>query len=407
MAMPNEFDDSDWQYLRRTTASRDGDGPTARVVDLFAGCGGMSLGATEGLRAAGRVPEVVLAMELSSAIRSIYDANFRSKVAVDRTDVFDRFNGQVAARLTTVERSTQKTAGQIQLLVGGPPCQGHSDLNNHTRRRDPKNALYLRMVRATEVLEPDVVIIENVPGVRHADEGVVELARDRLERLGYSVEELIVSVASLGVPQLRSRHVLVATEHKVPGSIDAQLHTRHVANVRTLRWAIEDLAEARSETLFDTAAKLSPKNLTRAKFLQRSGKYDLPNHLRPPCHRDKPDHRYKSMYGRMRWDEPAQTITTGFGSPGQGRYLHPAALRTLTPHEAARLQFFPDFFNFGAVSKRGVLAEAIGNAVPPKLAFAIVHSVFAPDTDVTSRRETRADRQRSEQLGLFESQSSR
>jgi DNA (cytosine-5)-methyltransferase 1 len=103
----------------------------------------------------------------------------------------------------------------------------------------------------------------------------------------------------------------------------------------------------------------------------------LPNKLRPPCHRNKPDHRYKSMYGRLRWDQPAQTITTGFGSPGQGRYLHPDLPRTLTPHEAARVQFFPDWFDFGKAPSRSALAHCIGNAVPPKLGFAAARYLLA------------------------------
>jgi DNA (cytosine-5)-methyltransferase 1 len=77
------------------------------------------------------------------------------------------------------------------------------------------------------------------------------------------------------------------------------------------------------------------------------------------------------MYGRMRYDEPSQTITSGFSSPGQGRYIHPVRPRTLTPHEAARLQFFPDFFDFSMVKYRSSLATMIGNAVPMKLSYAV------------------------------------
>src|SRR4051812_46467341 len=79
---------------------------------------------------------------------------------------------------------------------------------------------------------------------------------------------------------------------------------------------------------------------------------------------------YISMYGRLLPDQPAQTVTTGFGSMGQGRYVHPTARRTITPHEAARLQFIPDFFEFGA-RERTALAEMIGNGVPPKLTYIV------------------------------------
>ena len=101
-------------------------------------------------------------------------------------------------------------------------------------------------------------------------------------------------------------------------------------------------------------------------FLHKNDLYDLPNRLRPKCHRSGTT--YKAAYGRLKWDEPANTITSGFGSPGQGRYVHPSNIRTLTPHEAARLQFFPDYFDFGDETKTS-LARMIGNAVPSKLSY--------------------------------------
>jgi DNA (cytosine-5)-methyltransferase 1 len=105
------------------------------------------------------------------------------------------------------------------------------------------------------------------------------------------------------------------------------------------------------------------------KYLVNKGVYRLPDRMRPDCHKDG-NHTYASVYGRLNWDEPAQTITGGFISPGQGRFVHPSLPRTLTPHEAARLQFFPDFFDFSNVEKRTALAEMIGNAVPMKLSYA-------------------------------------
>src|SRR4029077_4513254 len=118
-----------------------------------------------------------------------------------------------------------------------------------------------------------------------------------------------------------------------------------VARPRTLRWAIGDLRDTTGEPL-DTAAKMSPENLRRAQWLLDHGAFDLPNWLRPACHRDKPDHKYKSMYGRLRWGERSQTPPAGFGSPGQGRYLPPDPPRKIPPHEAPRLQVFPDWFSF-------------------------------------------------------------
>ena len=93
------------------------------------------------------------------------------------------------------------------------------------------------------------------------------------------------------------------------------------------------------------------------------------------------------MYGRLSWTRPAQTITTGFGSPGQGRYLHPSELRTLTPHEAARIQFFPDWYDFSPLKHRNALSRAIGNAVPPKLAFVLASHALALDVAAAGTEE--------------------
>ncbi len=105
--------------------------------------------------------------------------------------------------------------------------------------------------------------------------------------------------------------------------------------------------------------------------------HDLPNRLRPPCHQG--DHSYVSMYGRLKWKEPAQTITSGFGSLGQGRFMHPSLCRTLTPHEAARIQGFPDYFTFDAAVTRTELSVIIGNAVPPALAATLIARLIAAD----------------------------
>ena len=369
----------DLLFLRSHRRPPSADGPKLRIVDLFSGCGGMSLGASEAARSFGLSAEIVLAMELREQIRTVYDANFVTSIAERRGDVAERFDGEIGARPTLAERSTVCELGDIDLLVGGPPCQGHSNLNNHTRRKDPKNALYLRMIRAVEVIRPRAVIVENVPSVRRDQNDVVGRAMARLDELDYKVLEAIVPAVRLGIPQLRTRHFLLAVSGGRPLTPE-QLSAIEHPGVRDLRWAIGDLVDEPATSIFESASNLSPANARRARYLLRSDKYDLPNWLRPPCHRDKPDHKYKSMYGRLAWNLPAQTITTGFGSPGQGRYLHPERPRTITPHEAARIQFFPDWFDFSASRRRGILAECIGNAVPSKLAFCLTRVVLAAST---------------------------
>jgi DNA (cytosine-5)-methyltransferase 1 len=266
------------------------------------------------------------------------------------------------------EKGLVELAGHIDLLLGGPPCQGHSDLNNHTRRTDAKNQLYERMARFAELVRPMHLIIENVPAVLRDKRKVVDTTVEALRRVGYNLGHGIVELSSLGVPQRRRRHVLVAslTRDVCLESMTSGYHRL----APTVKWAIADLRSNDSGRLFDTPSTPTPRSCERIEYLFNHGCYDLPDSERPDCHRLY-EHTYRSVYGRLHWDEPAQTITGGFGCMGQGRFVHPAEERTITPHEAARLQFIPDFFSFDSVSSRTALAQMIGNAVPPKLTYVV------------------------------------
>jgi DNA (cytosine-5)-methyltransferase 1 len=325
----------------------------------------MSLGLHEAARRAGLNLKMALSVESDPEIAAIYKQNIDSQVRV--TDVTTLFDGQLGKSPTFLERQLASTVGQVQILQGGPPCQGHSDLNNHTRRQDPKNALYLSMARAAEILQPDTVVIENVAAVRWDKSDVVNTTKKTLEGLRYSVDARVLDLWNTGVPQRRRRFVLLASRSP---KIDPKAILESVEASwgdhpeRTVRWAIEDLVDVQATSDFDTPSKKSKENAARMAFLFETGRYELPDEERPICHQDG-NHSYRSVYGRLRWDRPAQTITTGFGSMGQGRYVHPQRRRTITPHEAARLQTFPDWFDFGENTRRGVLAKAIGNAVPP------------------------------------------
>ncbi len=342
-----------------------------RVADLFSGCGGLSLGAFEAARVNGLKPKVVFAVDLDETALGVYRANFRVNSKTARTaDVTKLFAGRLGTHLTPVEKKLRKKCGRVDLLVAGPPCQGHSDLNNSSRRRDPRNSLYLRVVRAAKVLQPRVVLIENVPAVVHDKGRVVARAKNGLEKLGYQVEGGLIEAVKIGLAQTRRRHLLVAVRAGKPdfGFIEGL----KVKKAKTVRDYIGDLVGLNGSRipLFDFASGMSKRNQARVRFLYENNRYDLPNHRRPECHHD--EHSYVSMYGRLRWTKPAQTITSGFGSMGQGRFLHPSQRRTLTPHEAARLQGFPDFFKFSTVLARTALQTTIGNAVPPKLAAVFV-----------------------------------
>ena len=352
--------------LRQANRPPEPAGDSVRAVDLFAGCGGLTVGLWEAARRQRRCLDLPFVLEKEPAYAGVYAANF--PMAGVRTGLVEEyFSGAPGSALTRAERGLRSEVGIVDIMMGGPPCQGHSDLNNWTRRSDPRNELYLRMARAAEVVQPRLVLIENVTAVQRDQSDVVGQTIGALEKLGFEVASRVVDLHRIGVPQRRRRHLLLASRDSSvdPGDALASLD-EDLSPGRDLRWAIGDLKESNGPGVMDLPSSMSAANQARAGYLFRTDSYELPDSERPPCHRDG-GHSYKSVYGRLRWELPAQTITTGFGSMGQGRYLHPSQARTLTPHEAARIQTFPDWFSFGTNSRRTQLATMIGNAVPPLL----------------------------------------
>jgi DNA (cytosine-5)-methyltransferase 1 len=360
----NPHDLFDLSWLRSTTppihSNRRGQ---VKLIDLFSGCGALSLGIEEACRALELGVKHIFAADINPLALDTYSRNFPG--ARYCGDPIESLVGPIDSPLSEAEKILATEFGEIDILAGGPPCQGHSDLNNHTRRQDPKNALFESMIRFAQILHPKHLIIENVPGVRNDKRGVTEIGRRALEAMGYKVFETVLVATHLGAAQRRRRYIMVATRQ--PGFSFQNLTT--VERERSLRWACEDLATSTNSGILDSHASSSKDNRTRIQYLFDNDLYDLPNELRPACHRLK-KHSYQAVYGRLKWDEPAPTITSGFNSPGQGRFIHPSAPRTLTPHEAARLQYLPDFFDWGKANREG-LTQMIGNAVPPKLAYAV------------------------------------
>jgi DNA (cytosine-5)-methyltransferase 1 len=276
--------------------------------------------------------------------------------------------------LTKEEKRLRDRVGEIDIVVGGPPCQGHSNLNNHTRRNDPKNSLYGRMARFARVFEPKHLIIENVHGARHDQGGIMDRTRAALELLGYRTDTAILHGEIVGVPQTRHRIFLVASLEKQP---DITLwEQRHRVAPRSFDWSQVGLLPT-VNSMLDVVTEAKGITKERIDWLFERKKYDLPDSMRPPCHRDK-EHSYGAVYGRIHPNRPAPTMTTGFTVMGQGRFVHPHKPRTLTPREGARLQFFPSWFSFGEVSgmTRKELVSLIGNAVPPKMAYVLALELF-------------------------------
>jgi DNA (cytosine-5)-methyltransferase 1 len=366
--------EADRRMLRRRKAPdwRSEEPSAIRIVDLFCGCGALSLGALEAARSLGLPARVELAVDLERAPLDVLAASFGAQGAVRQHDLAAVLDGETGEPETASERMMLKDVGRgPDICVAGPPCQGHSSLNNHTRHDDERNDLYLRTVRFAELRLPRLIVIENVASILNDQRRSVERAVERLCRLGYRVDHGTVSLDELGVPQTRRRHLLLASAHGEPAmTTKGLLDAYRVANPgrRSVRWAIGDLAEVDPDRPLDTPASPTERNRARMQLLIDEDLDDLPDEHRPPCHRDG-NHTYKSMYGRLRWDRPAQTITSGFGSMGQGRYVHPSLPRTLTAHEAARLQLLPDFVRLDLAPGRQQRARIIGNVAPMKLSY--------------------------------------
>lgn len=337
-----------------------------RLVDLFSGCGGMTVGVEEACRALGLRLKPLLAVDIDATALDIYQRNIPVE-STSTESVEALLDSELGSPLSMREQDLREQIGRVDILVGGPPCQGHSDLNNHTRRSDTRNALFLKMARFAEVCEPDHIIIENVLGVRYDSGNVFERTRHYLQLLGYSVDGGILRTDQIGVPQTRPRVLLVASKCS-PVTVSG-MAKRFRTPPRSFMWACADLIGLRSDDPYDRPAGMKSVTAERINHLFDNDLYELPDEHRPSCHREK-RHTYPSVYGRIRPWLPAPTITTGFMTMGQGRFVHPEERRTLTAHEGARIQTFPDWFRFGSLSRQHYL-RLIGNAVPPKLAYAV------------------------------------
>ena len=341
-----------------------------RMVDLFSGTGPMTLGVVEAGRATETNVIPVFAIDFEKTAALNYAYNFPDCNVVN-DDILKYVDGELGNPATEAEKNTLNMVGHIDMVIGGPPCQGHSDLNNHTRRNDPRNQLIFRVVRFVELTMPRYVVIENVQGIRHDKNHVLQIAENYLERLGYHLHENLLMASRFGVAQNRRRFILVATLD----DIDFNLKQYERDSVNGVWWAIGDLAEGEKEDVYNSSAKHSATNQERINYLFDNDIYELPYQLRPECQRNE-NNRYTSVYSRIHPDMPAPTITSGFGSIGQGRFGHPYERRTMTPHEAARVQFIPDFFKFSKELNRVALQKMIGNAVPPKLTYIIGLELF-------------------------------
>lgn len=325
---------------------------TLTAIDLFSGCGGLTLG----LKKAGFA--VLGAVDSDSVAVETYHMN-HPEVAVWEGDI---------RRLTVkaVMQELHLEPGELDLVAGCPPCEGFSTLRTLNGGRevvDRRNELIFEFLRFVRVLRPKAVMLENVPGLAD-DERFVRFCT-ALKQLGYEPQFKVLNAADFGVPQRRRRLILVAGLGRRLTLAEPE------ANRRTVRDAIGMLATAGSsgDVLHDLPERRSTRVREIIIQIPRNGgsRLSLPDAHRLGCHARCDG--FKDVYGRMAWDSVAPTVTSGCFNPSKGRFLHPEEDRCITMREAALLQAFPDDYAFSLRRGKTHVATMIGNALPPEFIY--------------------------------------
>lgn len=335
--------------------------PTA--VDLFAGAGG----ATQGLTQAGF--RVVAAVENDDSAVASYRANHKS-VHVQRRDIRSVRLGRLRERLGLAK-------GDLTLLKSCPPCQGFSSLGR-TDHDDPRNDLVKQTWRFVRSFEPDAVLMENVPGLRH-DERFSALI-DASVRSGYGVRSYLVDASQFGVPQHRRRLILIAVKglasEDMPVELVDVLPDSFVTDPPTAGEAIAAAGPLDGRDPVHRARTPKKSTLERIMAVPVGGsRFDLPADQQLACHTSLDTRSATSSYGRIKADKLAPTITTRCTTPACGSFVHPTEHRGLSLREAALLQTFPVGYRFEG--GHGPVERQIGNAVPVRMAEALGLAVLA------------------------------
>ena len=346
-----------------------------RVIDLFAGVGGLSYGFAHNDNF-----EIVMANEYDKDIATAYRMNHPT-VNVIQGDIRNITEEQL--------KSVMGKRG-IDIIVGGPPCQSYSTLGK--RQMDERAHLFEEYCRVLSIVQPKMFIFENVSGLLSMQGGaLIETIKDDFRKLGYEVKSKLLNAVDYGVPQYRERVILVGMkgknnfEYPVPTHGDGLIPYLSVcdafSDLPVLKSGEESLEYAtapqndfqvflrrNSTKLEENVAPTNGEHLIKIMQALPDGgsKDDLPEDIRPKS-------GYGNTYAKMWWKKPAPTITRNFATPSSSRCVHPRDSRAMTTREGARLQSFPDDYKF--YGSRATKNLEIGNAVPPLLSIALAKEV--------------------------------
>lgn len=373
-----------------------------KVIDLFSGVGGLSYGFAHNDNY-----EIVAANEILPNMAKAYSLNHPT-VKVYAEDIKD-FDAQ------KIEKDLGIKASEIDIIIGGPPCQAYSTVGKRLID-DPRGKLFQEYYRVLKEFNPKLFLFENVKGLLSIQDGeLFKTIISHFESLGYKVQYKLLNAADYGAPQIRERVVIIGSKLKTDFHYPKPTHgnpeeTHNLFNTTlkpylTLEEAISDLPFIKSnEESFEYASepqndfqklmrenaptKLmdhnSPNNnakLVKIMELLPDGgtPEDLPESLRPTS-------GFKNTYCRLWWKRPATTITRNLSTPSSSRCIHPIAPRPLTTREGARIQCFPDDYQF--YGSRGDRNLQIGNAVPTVLSNAIAKAILENFCNQTKQEES-------------------
>lgn len=356
-----------------------------RILDLFCGAGGFSYGLemVDGF-------QTVVGVDFDKNAAETFKYNFKNATLI-LGDIKDE-----SIQNKIVNES--KRLG-VNMIIGGPPCQGFSLKGKQLGLDDPRNFLFLEFVKIVEKIKPEVFVIENVKNLIYAIDGYfINQIRNKFKNLGYIINDGYINAKNFGVPQNRERAIIIGSLSRSINLPDTILD-----NYVTVRDAISDLAylesgEGKFEDNYITQAQSEYQRIMRRKRLYNhiatQHKDDTINKLMMiPPEGDKSflpielhgKQKFSTTWSRLKWDDVSPTIDTRFDTPSNGRNSHPELNRAITPREAARIQSFDDGFVFWG-SKTSVCRQ-IGNAVPPLMAKAIGESIINAYKDIRIENE--------------------
>ena len=358
-----------------------------KVIDLFAGCGGFSVG----FQKAGF--QIVKAVEFDKQIADSYIYNHAK-------------TQMIAEDIRKVDNEKYFSEYEANVIIGGPPCQGFSMSGERIRanafKNDPRNYLFKHYLNVVKIVKPDFFIFENVKGILTMKNGeifdeIVKSFSDKnnFEGVKYFVSHRVVKVVEFSIPQKRERVIIF-------GSRDKNIDFNEYFEKTLQKFKNENAAFFKPVTIWDAISNLpqptkngeieNPKIKTDYQKYLSSKNQIITNHYMPN-HSEKAIQRMKQIkngenwtslneeiksvhsgsYGRLEKNDVAPTIVTRFDTPSGGKFIHPTENRTLTPREAARIQSFPDDFVF--MGTKSSICTQIGNAVPPKLAYFLAETI--------------------------------